>query len=590
MKNKLPVVFVAAFLTFGFCASSVFAQTATSTDLSSLITDLEAQIKALQARINELETELGVKPQTTATAKDDDDEQDDTEIDAPGASIGTSIALPSFTEALAIGSRGDDVRNLQTFLAQFPNVYPEGLITSYFGPLTEKAVQRWQTKHNIITSGTSETTGYGRIGPKTRARLNEFVSKTKEEKKEEKKIVICHIPSGNPENKATIEIGESALKAHLVHGDYEGSCDGNLPPPSLSLATTTPSTATTTPPVIPPLTPTASTTPSTATTTPSGTVSATPATPASPATPAVPPSTGSNTTTTPATPATPATPTTTATTTPTTSADTTAPVISNVQSFSYSSWGKITWNTNENTDGKVEYGLTTSYGTSAASSTLETYHAIYLPSLSANTTYHYRIISKDATGNAATSGDYTFTSAMVATSPPPPPSTTSGVTILVPNGGEQWVRGSTYEVRWSHALQDSNFRWRLVVQGSVSLTSTYDISGILPLTQSSFLWTVPSSLTTLPSSSAYKMAVQLWKSCVTSPCLDQSDLLPSNNQFYLLYTYPIGWGDDSNGTFTIASSSSVLKDTNSSSLASILHSLAEALNEIEREVQRLLTR
>ncbi len=38
------------------------------------------------------------------------------------------------------------------------------------------------------------------------------------------KVTICHIPPGNPSNAHTISIGESAIKAHLKHGDYEGEC------------------------------------------------------------------------------------------------------------------------------------------------------------------------------------------------------------------------------------------------------------------------------------------------------------------------------------------------------------------------------
>ena len=40
----------------------------------------------------------------------------------------------------------------------------------------------------------------------------------------EKQMTICHIPPGNPSNKKTITIGESAWPAHQAHGDYEGEC------------------------------------------------------------------------------------------------------------------------------------------------------------------------------------------------------------------------------------------------------------------------------------------------------------------------------------------------------------------------------
>jgi len=39
------------------------------------------------------------------------------------------------------------------------------------------------------------------------------------------KVTICHIPPGNPGNAHTITVGSPAVRAHLAHGDIEGSCD-----------------------------------------------------------------------------------------------------------------------------------------------------------------------------------------------------------------------------------------------------------------------------------------------------------------------------------------------------------------------------
>lgn len=41
------------------------------------------------------------------------------------------------------------------------------------------------------------------------------------------KVLICHIPPGNPDNAHTILVGEPALSAHLAHGCTLGSCDGD---------------------------------------------------------------------------------------------------------------------------------------------------------------------------------------------------------------------------------------------------------------------------------------------------------------------------------------------------------------------------
>ncbi len=45
------------------------------------------------------------------------------------------------------------------------------------------------------------------------------------------KVLVCHVPAGNPENAHTIEVGESAVPAHLAHGDTEGECVEEAPPP-----------------------------------------------------------------------------------------------------------------------------------------------------------------------------------------------------------------------------------------------------------------------------------------------------------------------------------------------------------------------
>jgi len=69
----------------------------------------------------------------------------------------------------------------------------------------------------------------------------------------------------------------------------------------------------------------------------------------------------------------------------------------------------VQWTTDEPADSTVEFGTGTSYGASAASASLATVHAVVLTGLAPSTTYHYRVRSTDAAGNAAVSSDRTFT-------------------------------------------------------------------------------------------------------------------------------------------------------------------------------------
>ncbi len=69
-----------------------------------------------------------------------------------------------FSRDLDLGSRGADVSRLQTLLSTDGNVYPEGIVTGYFGNLSKAAVERFQAGYGIPV--------VGRVGPMTRGRLN----------------------------------------------------------------------------------------------------------------------------------------------------------------------------------------------------------------------------------------------------------------------------------------------------------------------------------------------------------------------------------------------------------------------------------
>src|SRR5262249_49460859 len=85
-----------------------------------------------------------------------------------------------------------------------------------------------------------------------------------------------------------------------------------------------------------------------------------------------------------------------------------------------SSSATITWNTNENSDSQVDYGLTANYGsTTSINSSMVTSHNQELSGLTASTQYHSRVKSKDATGILATSTDFSFTTSSAPDTTPP---------------------------------------------------------------------------------------------------------------------------------------------------------------------------
>ena len=69
----------------------------------------------------------------------------------------------------------------------------------------------------------------------------------------------------------------------------------------------------------------------------------------------------------------------------------------------------ITWRTDQNATSQVEYGLTTAYGTTTpVDPAMVRDHTVRLTGLEPNTSYQYRVISTDGSGNRARSGNYGF--------------------------------------------------------------------------------------------------------------------------------------------------------------------------------------
>ncbi|MFH1162005.1 MAG: peptidoglycan-binding protein [Candidatus Jorgensenbacteria bacterium] len=191
---KLPgapaVLLIVAALTLGVLVSAPAAlavaqapaEQSSTEALLATIEQLRNQIKLLQDQLTELRSEV--------------------------AAVREEVKI---TKNLYKGITDSEVKEVQKFLKQFSEIYPEGLVTGYYGPLTEKAVKKFQERENLPATG--------KIDPTTRERMNDYLAGGTE-----KKVVVCHLPPENPGNKQSLEISESALEAHLAHGDALGAC------------------------------------------------------------------------------------------------------------------------------------------------------------------------------------------------------------------------------------------------------------------------------------------------------------------------------------------------------------------------------
>lgn len=89
----------------------------------------------------------------------------------------------------------------------------------------------------------------------------------------------------------------------------------------------------------------------------------------------------------------------------------TAPVITSISANVISTdQVQISWSTDEPADSQIEYGTTSSYGsTTTLDASLVSSHSVSISGLSPATIYNYRVVSRDADLNTARSSNQVFT-------------------------------------------------------------------------------------------------------------------------------------------------------------------------------------
>lgn len=360
MKKIVSLAVTAGLIATLLVPFSAGAQTST-TQLLEQIKSLMAQAKTLQDQLASIQQQQQqLNQQTQAT-------------------------VAQLVSTLSQGSQGDEVTQLQTLLALDSSIYPEGIVSGYYGGLTRLAVQRFQRKWGI------EDVGF--VGPRTRAQLNalwnsHLASSTKLDddvaddiKDEIGKITLsplssdpCAVP-GNPLSGSSPIIVKDGKTKIMSVGNVFFYQDGKhrvLITPNTYHEKDGKKQVIITPGMrmekdgkfrvmIP-----------------------------------------CHGTTTP----------------PTNGGDTTAPVISSLNSSVSQTSATISWITNEAATGKVYYSTTSPVSVATASikssSLLQTGHSFSLTGLSASTTYYYFVESSDKKGNKATSTQQSFTTGNAA--------------------------------------------------------------------------------------------------------------------------------------------------------------------------------
>jgi peptidoglycan hydrolase-like protein with peptidoglycan-binding domain len=81
---------------------------------------------------------------------------------------GSSISSAPFTNDFSYGMSDPEISILQRFLAEDPGLYPQGVVTGYYGLATQQAVQSFQLTYGLQLPAAD----YGSFDAVTRGKMN----------------------------------------------------------------------------------------------------------------------------------------------------------------------------------------------------------------------------------------------------------------------------------------------------------------------------------------------------------------------------------------------------------------------------------
>ena len=164
--------------------------------------------------------------------------------------------------------------------------------------------------------------------------------------------------------------------------------------------------------------------------------------------------------------------------------DTTPPIISNLRVVNIlQTSATVLWDTNEAATSRVDYGLSASYGntTIGDGGLLVTSHRVDLTGLSANTIYHFRVITADASGYTTTTADDIFRTLAGADVTPPTISNIRVINITENSADILWDTNEPATSRVEYGLTTS-YGLSTATLAALVTSHSVPLSGLLPNT------------------------------------------------------------------------------------------------------------
>lgn len=142
-KQLLASVFSVTLFVAPFMVS---AQTTELTEALKRMDAIIAEMNALRSEFSKLASQVGVS--------------------TPAPAVQGTVSGGVLGDDLAYGSTNDDIARIQRLLATDPTIYEYGVDSGFFGPKTQEAIRRFQSRFGLDTVGV--------IGPSTRALFETF--------------------------------------------------------------------------------------------------------------------------------------------------------------------------------------------------------------------------------------------------------------------------------------------------------------------------------------------------------------------------------------------------------------------------------